>query len=124
MRCVRKASCQLAQHVGDEMRTKTLWVRDEYLQLILGGRKTIEVRVGYSNIRRLEVGDRLLLNDRHPFVIRRIGQYPGFEALLAREDAASIAPDVPPEELLERMRAIYPPEKEALGVVALDITPE
>ena len=106
------------------MRTKTLWIRDEYLQLILGGRKTIEVRVGYSNIRRLEVGDRLLLNDQHPFVIRRIGRYPGFEALLAREDAASIAPDVPPEELLARMRAIYPPEKEALGVVALEITPE
>ena len=32
------------------MRTKTLWIKDEYLQLILAGRKTIEVRVGYSNI--------------------------------------------------------------------------
>ena len=106
------------------MRTKTLWIKDEYLQLILAGLKTVEVRVGYSNITRLQVGDRLLLNDRHPFVIRRIGRYASFEELLAHEDAASIAPDVPPGQLFEKLRAIYPPEKEALGVVALEIEPE
>ena len=103
------------------MRTKTLWIKDEYLQLILAGLKTVEVRVGYDNITRLRVGDRLLLNDRHPFVIRRIGRYASFEELLAHEDATAIAPDVPPGQLLERLRAIYPPEKEALGVVALEI---
>lgn len=106
------------------MRTKTLWVKDEYLQLILAGRKSIEVRVGYSNIARLQVGDRLLLNEQHPFVIRRIGRYANFEELLAHEDAASIAPDTPPDQLLQRLREIYPPEKEALGVVALEIKPE
>jgi ASC-1-like (ASCH) protein len=108
----------------DEMHTKTLWIKDEYLQLILAGCKTIEVRVGYRNITRLQVDDRLLLNDQHPFVIRRIGRYASFEELLAREDAASIAPDVPSGQLLEELRAIYPPEKEALGVVALEIEPE
>jgi ASC-1-like (ASCH) protein len=106
------------------MRTKTLRIKDEYLKLILKGRKTIEVRVGYSNITRLQAGDLLLLNDQHPFVIRRIGRYASFEELLAHEDAASIAPGVPPDELLERLHAIYPPEKEALGVVALEIAPE
>jgi sulfoxide reductase heme-binding subunit YedZ len=110
--------------ISDEMRTKTLWIKDEYLRLILAGRKTIEVRVGYSNITRLQVGDRLLLNDQHPFVIRRIGRYASFEELLAHEDAASIAPDVPPEQLLKGLRAIYPSQKEALGVVALEIEPE
>ena len=106
------------------MRTKTLWIKDEYLQLILAGRKTIEVRVGYSNITRLQAGDHLLLNDQHPFVIRRIGHYASFEELLAHEDTASIAPDVPPVQLLERLHEIYPPQKEALGVVALEIEPE
>jgi ASC-1-like (ASCH) protein len=108
----------------DGMRTKTLWIKDEYLRLILMGRKTVEVRVGYSNITRLQVGDRLLLNDQHPFVIRRIGCYASFKELLAHEDATAIAPDVPPGQLLEGLRAIYPPEKEALGVVALEIEPE
>jgi ASC-1-like (ASCH) protein len=106
------------------MRTKTLWIKDEYLRLILAGHKTIEVRVGYSNITRLQVGDRLLLNDQHPFILRRIDRYASFEELLAHEDAASIAPDVPPGQLLEELRTIYPSGKEALGVVALEIEPE
>ena len=106
------------------MRTKTLWIKDRYLQLILAGRKTIEIRVGYSNIRRLQVGDRLLLNNLHPFVIQRIGHYACFKELLAHENTSSIAPGLPPGELLEKLRTIYPPDKEALGVVALEIAPQ
>ena len=44
--------------------------------------------------------------------------------LLAYEDAASITPDILPDQLLERLRAIYLPKKEALGVVALEIESE
>lgn len=105
------------------MRSKTLWIKPEYLQQILDGHKTTEVRVAYSNINRLLVGDRLLLNDQHPYIIERIGRYANFEDLLAREDKRAIAPDVPPEQLLEHIRAIYSPEKEALGAVALQIKP-
>lgn len=106
------------------MRTKTLWIRDEYLSAILAGQKTVEVRVAYSNITRLSAGDRLLLNDRHRYLIRRVGRYADFEELLAHEDPAAIAPGLPSERLLRALRAIYPPEKEALGVVALEITAE
>ncbi len=109
---------------GRLVRTKTLWVQDEYLKQILAGRKTVEVRVGYSNINRLDVGDRLLLNDRHPFVVRRIGRYANFEELLAHEEPGRIAPELPPDQLLAAMRSIYPADKEALGVVALEIEPE
>lgn len=105
------------------MRTKVLWIRDEYLRWILEGKKTIEVRVGYSNIARLEAGDRLLLNEQHPYIIRRIGRYATFEELLAHEDPARIAPDLTPAELLAALHALYPPEKEALGVIALEIAP-
>ena len=65
--------------------------------------------------------DRLLLNERYPYVIQRVGRYGDFEELLAHEDLAAIAPDVPPVQLLDALRAIYPPEKEALGAVALEI---
>jgi ASC-1-like (ASCH) protein len=105
-------------------RTKTLWIKDEYLQQILSGRKTVEIRVAYSNIARLEPGDMLLLNDRHRYVINVIRRYPNFEAMVAAEDPAAIAPDLPSREaLLAACRAIYPPEKETLGVVALEIAP-
>ena len=100
-----------------------MWIRDEYLAQILDGRKTVEVRVAYSNISRLKVGNSLLLNEQHQYIVRRIGRYADFEALLAHEDAAAIAPNVPASELLERMRAIYPPDKEVLGAIALEIAP-
>jgi ASC-1-like (ASCH) protein len=106
------------------MRTKTLWIKDEYLQHILEGRKTIEIRVGYSNITRLHAGDRLLLNDQHPYSIQRVSRYASFEELLTHEDPMSIAPDISPDQLLDALRAIYPAEKEALGVIALEIAPE
>ncbi len=106
------------------MRTKALWIKDEYLQMILAGRKTIEVRVGYSNITRLQAGDHLLLNGQYPYIIRRTGRYTSFEELLSHEDPAAIAPGMTAPELLDALRAIYPADKEALGVVALEIRPE
>jgi ASC-1-like (ASCH) protein len=106
-----------------DMRTKTLWIRAEYLDQVLSGHKTIEVRVAYSNIARLEPGDRLLLNGAHPFVIRRMGRYASFEDLLAHEDPASIAPGMSRQALLSALRQLYPPEKEALGAIALEIEP-
>ncbi|HEY65711.1 MAG TPA: ASCH domain-containing protein [Caldilineae bacterium] len=104
-------------------RVKVLWIRPEYLQEILAGRKTIEVRVGYSNIRKLRTGDLLRLNDTYFYRIRRIAQYPDFEALLAHEPTEAIAPGISEEELRRALRSIYPPEKEALGVIALEIEP-
>ena len=106
------------------MRTKTLWMKDMYLEQILAGQKTIEVRVAYSNIVRLEVGDRLLLNDVHPYMIRRVARYRSFEALLADEEAEAIAPGVPADALLVRMRELYSAEKESLGIIALEIEAE
>ena len=104
--------------------TKTLWIREQYLAPILEGRKTIEVRVAYPNIARLRPGDRLLLNERHPYIIRRIARYSTFQELLSHEAPQTIAPDLEPEELLPALKALYPPDKEALGVIALAIEPE
>jgi ASC-1-like (ASCH) protein len=103
------------------MHTKNLWIKEEYLHWLLDGRKTVEVRVAYSNIARLQVGDRLRINDNFLFTIRRIGRYATFAELLANEDLNAIAPDLPAEELLPALRSMYPPEKEALGAVALEV---
>ena len=102
---------------------KVLWIKDEYLQQILAGNRTIEVRVGYGNIHKLKAGQLVRLNDRYLFRLARIALYPDFATLLAHEDVAQIAPDLPPEALLVAMRSIYPPEKEALGAVALQLEP-
>jgi len=100
---------------------RTLWIKEQYLQHILDGDKTIEVRVAYPNITRLQPGDLICLNDRHSAVIRRLARYRSFEELLQSEETAKIAPHLDKQELLSTLRAIYPPEKEALGVVALQL---
>ena len=105
------------------MRTKTLWIKDECLDQILSGEKDVEVRVGYRNISRLREGDVLLLNDEHPYEVSRVARYNSHEALLEREDTTRIAPGMSRGELLVALRRIYPPEKEALGVIALEIAP-
>jgi len=102
-------------------RPKTLWIKEPYLAQILTRQKTIEVRVGYPNILRLRPGSPLRLNDAHPARVRRITVYPDFAALVAAEDAARIAPGMTADELLAALRALYPPDKEALGAVALEI---
>src|SRR5574341_1100755 len=98
-------------------RVKTLWIKDDYLQQILTGCKTVEVRAAYANISRLEPGDVLLLNEQYRYVVAAIRRYADFEAMVAAEDPTAIAPDLPDgEALLAACRAIYPPEKEALGI--------
>ncbi|MCP4358422.1 MAG: ASCH domain-containing protein [Chloroflexi bacterium] len=56
-------------------RPKTLWIKNEYLQHILSGQKTVEIRVGYTNITRLQPGDILLLNDQYRYVVVDIRHY-------------------------------------------------
>ncbi len=105
------------------MHTKTLWIKDEYLQAILSGNKTIEVRAGYSNLRALEPGDLLLLNGVYPFVIGRIARYRDFRQLLEHEAASAIAPGLTVDALRSALESIYPPEKQALGLIAFEIAP-
>jgi ASC-1-like (ASCH) protein len=105
-------------------RTKTLWLKADYLQHVLSGRKTVEVRVAYANIARLQPGDVLWLNEQHRYTIIAIRRYADFEAMAAAEEPGRIAPELPDRAaLLAACRALYPPDKEALGVVALEITP-
>jgi len=105
-------------------KTKTLWIKEEFLQLILEGKKTVEVRVGYDNILQLQPGDFLLLNEQHQYEIVDIRHYPDFAAMVSAEKTSAVAPGISgPNTLLEACHVIYPPEKEALGVVALEIKP-
>jgi 8-oxo-dGTP pyrophosphatase MutT (NUDIX family) len=88
------------------------------------GRKTIEVRVATPNERAVAVGHTVVFHDRDTgreldIIVQRITPYLSFEELLSPEDTARIDPDGPPGELLANLRRVYPPAKEALGVLAL-----
>jgi ASC-1-like (ASCH) protein len=101
-------------------------IRREYLKLITDGVKTVEVRVAYKRMRTIRPGQELTFNSGDLEVVttvKRVSEYQSFEEMLDHEDARSIGGDLGEsrEELLAAIRAIYPPEKERLGVLAIEI---
>lgn len=55
--------------------------------------------------------------------VLRVTEYADFEALLDGEGPANVNPTATREEQLANIRRIYPPEKEALGALAIEIEP-
>ncbi|MFJ2774755.1 NUDIX domain-containing protein [Streptomyces sp. NPDC087300] len=107
-----------------EPREHHLHLLGRYYRQVEAGRKTVEVRVATPNKRAVNVGATLVFHDRDTereldVVVQEITPYASFEDLLDSEDPARIDPDTPREELLLNLRGIYPPDKEALGVLAL-----
>ncbi|KWX02601.1 hypothetical protein LI90_3644 [Carbonactinospora thermoautotrophica] len=65
--------------------TRDMWLYKEYFDLIASGRKTVEVRVGYPNMRRIRPGwlIRFRTGDEHCLTrVRRVGEYGSFEEML------------------------------------------
>ncbi|AEW95732.1 MULTISPECIES: ASCH domain-containing protein [Streptomycetaceae] len=97
-----------------------------YFDLVATGRKTIEVRVRYPHLEDLAAEDvirfRIKGTDETCDVrVKRVTAYDGFEALLDGEGPANVNPTAGRDEQLANIRAIYPPEKEALGALAIEI---
>ncbi|WP_330347757.1 ASCH domain-containing protein [Streptomyces sp. NBC_00582] len=104
----------------------SLTIRKPYFDLIASGAKTIEVRVGYPKIRKINAGDTLRITCADEFLNARVTaveEYESFAAMLDAEDPAAIGgPNMSHDQLVAAIRDIYPPEKEALGVFALHLT--
>ena len=95
-----------------------------YFDLVASGRKKIEVRVQYANLRNLAPGQYIRFacgRDECLVEVKRVARYDSFEEMLDTEGPANINPDSPREEQLANIRRIYGPEKEALGVLAIEI---
>lgn len=100
--------------------------RGEYLKLITDGVKTVEVRVGYPRMRTIQPGQALTFvsgGQRVPTRVKRVTEYSSFEDMLDHEDMRAIGGELGEsrEDLLAAIRSIYPPEKERLGVLAIEI---
>jgi ASC-1-like (ASCH) protein len=110
----------------DSQPKREINIRKEYLKLITDGVKTVEVRVGYPRMRSIQPGQELTFvsgDQRVPTTVKRVTEYPSFEEMLDREDARSIGGGLGEsrENLLAVIRSIYPPDKERLGVLAIEI---
>ncbi len=95
-----------------------------YFELVADGRKTVEVRVLSPKVRGLAAGDLIRFvcgQDQVLTRVVRVAPYADFEELLDAEGVERVNPDAARDEQLDAVRRIYPPEKEALGVLAIEI---
>ncbi len=102
---------------------RTLWIKRRFLEEILEGRKTIEVRAGYRNIQDLKPGMRLLLNGECEAGIKDVRRYPTFSGMLAHEEVEKIVPGMSKDDVLRILKSLYPPFKEKLGVFTIELVP-
>ncbi|MFF3514318.1 ASCH domain-containing protein [Streptomyces sp. NPDC002573] len=98
----------------------------QYFDLVAAGTKTIEVRVKYPHLADLAAGGTIRFrikgtDETCDVEVKRVTEYPDFEALLDGEGAAHGNPTATHDQQLANLRAIYPPEKEALGALAIEI---
>lgn len=104
---------------------RVIQIRRPYLNLIADGTKTIEVRVGYPSMRKFRPGQTLVFESggvRCRAQVVKVAEYPTFDAMLDTEDNEAIGSEgMCRAELLAACRDIYPPEKEALGVLAIHV---
>ncbi|MER6331874.1 ASCH domain-containing protein [Streptomyces sp. NPDC001034] len=97
-----------------------------YFDLVAAGCKTIEVRVRYPRLAGMTAGDTIRFrikgtNETCDVRVLRVTEYADFEALLDGEGPANVNPTASREEQLTNIRGIYPPEKEALGALAIEV---
>ena len=116
----------MANHTPSALpRARPMRIYRKYFDMIASGEKTIEIRVAYSSLARLRPGS-LLRFESGPGQqcltrVKRIARYADFPQLLAAEDVRQINPHASKEQQLEDLRRIFPPEKEKLGAVAIEI---
>ena len=97
-----------------------------YFDLVAAGRKSIEVRVRYPHLADMAAGDTIRFrikgtDETCDVRVLRVTAYDDFEALLDGEGPATVNPTASREQQLANIRGIYPPEKEALGALAIEI---
>ena len=88
------------------------------------GLKLLEIRVAYANLKGIKAGDSVTFecgHDRLIVKIKEVRRYNTFATMLEKEDPNLIVPGQTKQQVLNTCRAIYPPEKEALGVLVFEV---
>lgn len=106
------------------VRAHEMGIYKRYFDLIATGRKTTEIRVNDSSRKKIREGSLIRFRCQGDEVLTRVtkvARYASFEEMFNHESVASVNPLATREQQLANIRQIYPPEREALGVVAIGI---
>jgi ASC-1-like (ASCH) protein/ribosomal protein S18 acetylase RimI-like enzyme len=121
-RVTQQWGCDLGEELMRKMR-----VKQGFFEAIRSGEKTLEVRVGYDNIRTIQPGEKIQLmtsTSQQTIRVRDVRRYNSFVDMLGVEEPSAIAPGSSRPEVLTLLQRIYPADKERLGVYVLDVAPE
>ncbi len=123
--CLGVITQQWSFNIG-EATMRTMRIKQRFYDFIFSGKKPLEVRVGYSAINSIQVGEHIRLmtsTESSEVKVKDIRRYKTFEEMLKEETWSSIVPDAKScEEVFFLLKQIYPPQKEKLGVVVFDFT--
>jgi len=106
------------------VRAHEMGIYKRYFDLIASGAKTTEIRVDDSSRRNIKPGSLIRFHCRNEHVltrVTRVTRYASFEEMFDHEEVATVNPTATREDQLRNIRQIYPPDREALGVVAIGI---
>lgn len=100
-------------------------VKKEYFDYIKSNRKTLEIRVAYPSMQKIGVGTIITWNDDQQCrrKVVRVAQYPNFSIMMEQENHTKMDPEKTENQFLRVLRAIYPKNKELLGVLVFEMEP-
>ncbi|MCD6500483.1 ASCH domain-containing protein [bacterium] len=73
-------------------RKRLMWIKRRFRDLILSGKKTLEVRVLCSNLRSIRKGELINLNNQATIRVKDVRTCPTFEEILSHEEVSRIVP--------------------------------
>ncbi len=106
------------------MAKKHVWrVKKEYFRQLKNGSKSLEVRVGYPQIKKVEQGDIITFENYGPneFDVLRVSVYGSFKRMLEVEGVDHVLPGMTFNRALRTLRNIYPKDRESLGVYVFEL---
>lgn len=104
-------------------RNHLLRIKKAYYNQLNSGTKKLEVRVGYSQIKKIKAGDAIIFSEYSPqrFDVVRVTKYNSFAEMLDFENSQEIIPNVSKYKALDMLQEIYPENKEILGVYVIEL---
>lgn len=109
---------------AERPRAHEMGIYKRYFDLIASGEKTTEIRVNDASRRNLKEGKLIRFKCQGDEVLTRVTyvhRYRDFDEMFDHESVDSVNPTATREDQLANIRNIYPPEREAVGVLAIGL---
>ena len=108
----------------DFMTKKHIWrIKRIYFDQLKSGKKTLEIRVGYPQIKKAQKGDIITFENYgfNEFDVKDVRIYQTIAEMLDTEGVEKVLPGLTHGAALHTLQRIYPKDREKLGVYVLEL---